>query len=191
MQALKMTTKPSSRERLLDLIKGQSYRTGTFTLASGVTSNYFIDLKNTLLDAEGSALTADVVLDMIASDKAEAIGGLELGACPIASSVATRSFERGMPIAAFYVRKQPKDRGTNKLIEGPELKKGARVIVVEDVSTTGNSALEAVKKVREAGLEVIRVITIVDRLQGAQENFKKEGVAFTPVFTLTDLGIQN
>jgi orotate phosphoribosyltransferase len=155
--------------------------------ASGIRSDNIVDLKRTLLDPEGSLLVADAVLDMIASDKADAIGGLELGACPIASSVCTRSFERGQPIKAFYVRKALKDRGTNQYIEGPELKKGARVIVVEDVSTTGNSALDAVKRVREAGFEVIRFIAIVDRLQGAQENFKKAGVNFTSVCTLKDI----
>jgi orotate phosphoribosyltransferase len=184
-----MKSAVDSRERLLELIREQSYMTGDFTLASGRKSTFFLDLKNTLLDAEGSALAADAVLDLIANDKAEAVGGLELGACPIASSVCTRSYERGMPVKAFYVRKQPKERGTNKVIEGPALKPGARVVVVEDVSTTGNSALEAVQKVRDAGLEVVRVVTILDRLQGAKETFGKAGVVFTPVFTLKDLGL--
>lgn len=172
--------------RLRDLIAERSVlRGGKFKLASGGRSSVFFDMKMTLLTPDGAGLAADLILQSLAGEKIDAIGGLVLGACPIVDAVCLRSGGTAAPINAFYVRKEPKAHGTDKLIEGP-LKPGARVIVVEDVTTRGNSALRAVEAARAEGCEVVRVITIVDRLEGAADNLKSHGVELVALFTRDD-----
>ena len=179
---------PKTRARLRDLIAQRSLTHGQFKLASGGESNIFFDMKTTLLDPEGASLTADLILDMLGEEGPDAIGGLVLGACPVVSAVCVKSAERGRPVPGFYVRKEPKGRGTNKLIEG-NLEPGWRVVVVEDVTTEGNSALKAVRAVRDEGCTVIKVMTVVDRLQGARENLAKEGLELVPLFTRDDFSV--
>ena len=137
-------------QRLKEIITQKSFKTGNFILASGAKSNYLFDLKTTLLDPEGANLAADLILAKI-TNNIMAIGGVELGACPIVSAVCVKSHLINRPIKSFYVRKAKKDRGTNQLIEGCSLIPGEEVIIVEDVTTTGNSAMQAVKIVREQG----------------------------------------
>lgn len=177
-----------ARDRLREIIAAKSLTTGRFKLASGSESNIFFDMKMTLLDPEGASLVADLILDLLADERVDAIGGLVLGACPVVSAVALKSGERGRPIPGFFVRKEPKGRGTNKLIEG-NLEPGWRVVVVEDVTTEGNSALKAVQAVRAEGCEVARVVTVVDRLQGARENLAKEGIELVALFTRDDFSV--
>lgn len=177
-----------ARARLREIIAAKSLTRGQFKLASGSESNIFFDMKMTLLDPEGAALAADLILDLLAGESVDAIGGLVLGACPVVSAVSLKSGERGRPIPGFFVRKEPKGRGTNKLIEGI-LPPGARVVVVEDVTTEGNSALRAVKAVRAEGGQVAKVVTVVDRLQGARENLAKEGLELTALFTRDDFSV--
>ena len=187
--AMKSASPAATRDRLKAIIKERSYiydEHGEFKLASGAVSKFFFDLKVTLLDPEGSNLASDMILELIQPLKADAIGGLVIGACPIASSVCTKSWLAGQPIRGFYVRKEPKKRGTQKLVEGDMLKKGDRVVVVEDVTTSGGSAMDAVKSLRELGCEIVKIITIVDREQGAKEMFAKEGIDFTPLFTKSE-----
>jgi orotate phosphoribosyltransferase len=172
--------------RLRDLIAQRSVlEGGAFKLASGGQSSVFFDMKMTLLTPDGAGLAADLILQSLAGENIDAIGGLVLGACPIVDAVCVRSADTAAPIDAFYVRKEPKAHGTDKLIEGP-LKPGARVIVVEDVTTRGNSALRAVEAARAEGCEVVRVITIVDRLEGAADNLKAHGVELRALFTRDD-----
>lgn len=172
--------------RLRDLIAQRSVLTGgEFKLASGGQSSVFFDMKMTLLTPDGAGLAGDLILQSLRGEKIDAIGGLVLGACPIVDAVCVRSADTDAPINAFYVRKEPKDHGTDKLIEGP-LKPGARVVVVEDVTTRGNSALKAVEAARAEGCEVVRVVTIVDRLEGAADNLKAHGVALSALFTRDD-----
>ncbi len=188
-----MVTKAESRpqsddksSRLRDIIAARSVlEGGAFKLASGGQSSVFFDMKMTLLTPDGAGLAADLILQSLDGEKIDAIGGLVLGACPIVDAVCVRSAGTATPIDAFYVRKEPKDHGTDKLIEGP-LKPGARVIVVEDVTTRGNSALRAVEAARAEGCEVVRVITIVDRLEGAADNLKAHGVELSALFTRDD-----
>ena len=176
-----------SRTRLREIITERSLTRGHFKLASGGESGIFFDMKTTLLDPEGASLTADLILDMVKDDEPQAIGGLVLGACPLVSAVCVKSAVRGQPIAGFYVRKEPKGRGTNKLIEG-NLEPGWRVVVVEDVTTKGNSARKAVQAVREHGALVATVVTVVDRLQGARENLE-EGIELSAIFTRDDFSV--
>jgi len=174
------------RARLRDIIAERSVLTGgDFKLASGGQSAVFFDMKMTLLTPDGAGLAADLILELLQDERVDAIGGLVLGACPIVDAVCVKSVQSGRPIPAFYVRKEPKDHGTDKLIEGP-LPAGARVVVVEDVATRGNSSLKAVEAARKEGCEVARVITIVDRLEGAADNLKAHGVELTALFTRDD-----
>ena len=173
--------------RLKEIVREKSYITdGDFKLASGATSNFFFDMKVTMLDPEGASLAADLILDKIKGENIQAIGGLVIGACPIASAVCVKSFERGTPVNAFYVRKEPKKRGTQKMIEGAALKPGDRVVMVEDVTTSGGSVLQAIDVVQELGCKVVKVITLVDREQGAKENLAQKGLTLDPVFTRHD-----
>ena len=174
------------RERLKAIIAAKAItREGCFRLASGATSTFYVDMRVVTLDPEGLALIADLVLDVLEREGVAYVGGMEAGAIPIASGVALRSFERGVPIAAFFVRKSPKEHGTRKSIEG-NLREGARVALVEDVTTSGGSVLKAVKAVREIGCTVALVVTIVDRLAGAADNLAREGVDLVALFTRDD-----
>ncbi len=173
------------RGRLRDIIHERSLlRDGDFVLASGRKSPVFFDMKMTVLDPEGAALIAEAVLDLIEDDPAELIGGLELGAVPIVAAVCVMSAGR-RPIRGFIVRKAKKGHGTDRLIDGP-IREGARAVVVEDVTTTGGSALQAVEAARAKGCRVDKAITIVDRLEGAVENLAKHGVALESLFTMRD-----
>jgi orotate phosphoribosyltransferase len=139
-----------------------------------------------MFSAEGLSLIGDIVYGMVRDDRSvEAVGGLELGAVPIASAVSVRSLG-DRPVDAFVVRKEAKDHGTSKKIDG-NFRDNAHVVLVEDVTTLGGSAMQAVHAVRARGATVTKIITIVDRLEGAAENFQKEGIALEPVFTIQDL----
>lgn len=181
--------KPSSggnaRARLADIIRTRSFGRGDITLASGRKSNFYFNLKPTMLDAEGASLLAELTLDALISEKVDYVGGLEMGAVPIAGAIAQLSFMRGHPIQAFFVRKKPKEHGAKLTVEGlarGESLQGKRVVIVEDVTTTGGSALKAVDVVREAGGDVAFVFTMVDREEGAAETFKEAGLAFRSLF---------
>src|SRR6187401_105992 len=146
-----------SRARLADIIFTRSFGRGEITLASGRKSDFYFNLKPTMLDAEGAALLAELTLDALQDQHIDYVGGLEMGAVPLAGAIAQLSFMRGKPIQAFFVRKKPKEHGAKLTVEGlarGENLQGKRVVVVEDVTTTGGSALKAVEVVREAGGEV-------------------------------------
>jgi orotate phosphoribosyltransferase len=176
-----------AKERLREIIRQKSLITegGPFKLASGAMSDYYLDMKPTMFDAEGIALIGEVIFHMLADETADAIGGLELGAVPLVAAVCARSFPE-RPVQGFVVRKETKDHGTAKKIDG-NFKDGARVVIIEDVTTKGGSSMQAIRAVRDRGGKVARVISIVDRLEGATENFRKEGIELTPIFTTRDL----
>jgi orotate phosphoribosyltransferase len=176
------------KTRLLALIREKSFLTegGPFKLASGGTSDYYLDMKPSTFSPEGLNLIADIVYAMLREDHGvEAVGGLELGALPITSAVSMRSFSE-RPIEGFVVRKEKKDHGTAKKIDG-NFRENSTVVLFEDVTTQGGSVMEAVRAVRARGATVTRIITIVDRLEGAAENLQKEGIALQAVFTIRDL----
>lgn len=187
---MSIDTTASDRARLIEIVRRRSYGSGVeIRLASGRVSNFYFNLKPTMLDPEGAFLIGSLISNAIAPDEADMIGGLEMGAVPIAAAVAAISFAKGRPLPAFFVRKSVKEHGTQSLIEGlakGETVAGRRVVIVEDVTTTGSSSLKAVEAVVAAGGEVVRVITIVDRLEGAAETFSKAGITFTPILTVQD-----
>lgn len=186
----KSADRAARRARLIELIKLRSFQEGPeFKLASGKTSTFYFNMKPTMLDSEGAYLVASLILDQLEGTDADLIGGLEMGAVPIASSVAAVAFTEGRKLPAFFVRKQAKEHGTQSLVEGlakGESMSGRKVVVVEDVTTTGGSALKAAEALKAAGAEIVRVITIVDRLDGAAEAFAAAGLEFQPLLTLAD-----
>jgi orotate phosphoribosyltransferase len=173
------------RSRLRHLIAERSLLTGgEFTLASGRQSSVFFDMKRTMLDPEGANLIADAVLRRIEGLEIEAVGGLVMGAVPIVAVVCAKSFP-DRPLQGFFVRKEAKDHGTARRIDG-NLAPGARVVILEDVTTTGGSALLAVDAVRAAGAEVVAVLTIVDRMEGASDAFAAAGLRFEAILCRDD-----
>lgn len=180
----------AQKARLIDIIKTRSFQSGReVKLASGRTSTYYFNMKPTMLDAEGAHLIATLILKAIADKKVDLVGGLEMGAVPIASAVAAVSHASGNPVNAFFVRKQAKEHGTKSLIEGlpeGESLRAKRVVIVEDVTTTGGSAIKAAEIVRAGGAEVVGVVTVVDRQEGAGEAFAAAGLTLTPILTLED-----
>lgn len=179
-----------ARARLAEIIKTRCLSFGEFRLASGQTSNYFIDGKQATLDAEGAFCLAQLILDEIAADNITAVGGMTLGADPIVGAVITVAGSRGIPLRGFIVRKERKDRGMGDQIAGP-LNDGDRVVLVEDTVTTGGMTLKAIEAVeRERNVEIVKVIAMVDRLQGARENIEAEGFDLVSLFTVEELGVQ-
>lgn len=174
------------RDRLRSIIQKNSVITGNFALASGGTSSLYFEMKETLLDPEGLDLATDLILEIIAQfPEVDAAGGLELGACPIVSSVCVKSL-MSRPLAGFFVRKERKKRGAEQLIDGP-VKHGSNVVILDDVTTKGGSVLQAVKAARdEFGCNVLAVITVVDREQGAKEALAEEGLKLIPLFVMSE-----
>lgn len=174
-------SKSASRARLLEIIRRRSFGRGEVTLASGRKSDFYFNLKPTMMDPEGATLLAELTYEALKDDGYDYIGGLEMGAVPLAGAIAQISWIKGHPIAAFFVRKKPKEHGARLAIEGltrDETLAGKRIVVVEDVTTTGGSAMKAVETLREAGAEVSLVFTMVDREEGAAEAFAAAGLSF-------------
>jgi orotate phosphoribosyltransferase len=177
-------------QQLFRLIKKLSYREGDFTLASGKKSNFYIDLKATTLHPDGAHLIGEVAVQVIRSNglEVDAVGGLTLGADPLATAISLAGRAQGAIWPAFIVRKEAKDHGTARYIEGVEnMKPGARVLVLEDVVTTGGSSLKAIERLREAGFHPVAVLTVVDREQGGAETFEKQGIQFLSLARLSDI----
>ena len=174
-----------ARDRLKSIIREKSLLSGEFTLASGRASGFFFNMKRTMLDPEGAYLLADALLDLMDDIDADHVGGLAMGAIPLVAVVAARSFERGRPRTAFFVRKEAKDHGTMDLIEG-SLADNAKVVLLEDVTTTGGSSLKAAAVVRGRGCTVGHVLAIVDREEGARANFAREGIELRALYRRAD-----
>lgn len=173
---------------LRDIIRRKSLRIGDFTLSSGKKSSYYLDCRMTTLDPRGALLIGRQILERIHTQniQADAIGGLTMGADPIATAVAVVSELEGNPLSAFIVRKEAKGHGTQRSIEGYDGKAGSRVVVVDDVCTTGDSILKAADKAEEAGYRVVAAFCVVDREEGGTELIAKR-YPFYPLFTAKDL----
>ncbi|MBE9165718.1 MULTISPECIES: orotate phosphoribosyltransferase [Microcoleaceae] len=174
------------RDRLLDLLCEFAYREGDFVLSSGQQSSYYINCKPVTLHAEGALATGRLLLSMLPT-QVQAVGGLTLGADPIVTAVSVVSALEGRSIPALIVRKETKGHGTMAYIEGPLLPAGTNVAVLEDVVTTGKSAMQAVERLRGAGYKVDRVLSLIDREQGGAQLYREQGLDFQAVFTIADL----
>ena len=178
------------REALIALVRHRSLKFGDFTLVSGKKASYYLDGKQVTLDPHGAKLIAEGILEMIGGSRMPvAVGGMSIGADPITAAVVTMSAINGTPISGFMVRKEAKGHGTNQFIEGP-VKPGDKVVIVEDVVTTGGSSLAAIKLCEDFGLEVTGVIAIIDRMEGGAAAFKKAGYRFSSLLTIEDFGIR-
>jgi orotate phosphoribosyltransferase len=178
------------KQELCRLIKKLSYREGDFTLASGKKSNFYVDLKATTLHPEGAYLIGEVAFRVIQQSglKVEAVGGLTLGADPLATAISLAARAHGVIWPAFIVRKEPKDHGTGRYIEGIEnLRPGASVLVLEDVVTTGGSSQKAIDRLIEAGFSPVATLTVVDRQQGGEELLTQQGLKFLKLATLDEV----
>ena len=179
----------ADRQALIALIKDEAVFHGDFTLASGKQATYYVDMRRLTLDHRAAPAIGRIVLDLMQGlDGIAAVGGLTLGADPIANAVMHESVRAGSPVDAFVVRKEPKDHGRGRQIEGAEVT-GKRVVVVEDTSTTGGSPLKAVEVLRAAGAEPVAVISIVDRKTGAQAAIEAAGLQWLAAIDLDDLGL--
>ena len=180
----------AAKSRLVDIVKARSFSTGGETkLVSGRSTSFYFDMKPSMLHPEGAQLMAMLILDALRGAKVDLVGGLEMGAVPLATAVAVTSQAQGRPLPAFFVRKQAKEHGARKLMEGlapGEMLQGKRVVILEDVTTTGGSCIKAIEAVRAEGAVIERVITVVNRLEGATETFKAAAVPFQALLTTAD-----
>ncbi|HSD92077.1 MAG TPA: orotate phosphoribosyltransferase [Methyloceanibacter sp.] len=174
-----------ARDKLFALLKEKAFRRGKVILASGRESDYYFDMKPAMLDPDGAALMAELILQQLQDVTADCVGGLEMGAVPLIAPVAMQSRMIGRPLPGFFVRKAVKDHGTKKRVDGNDIA-GKTVVILEDVTTTGASAMDAVKAVTEAGARVALVISILDRGEGAAELYKTAGIPFRSLFTAAE-----
>lgn len=177
------------RSRLIQLFHERALKFGDFTLASGKKSTYYLDGKQISLHSEGLRLVSHGLLELLQDVDFAAIGGMSIGADPIVGGVLTAAAEQKKSLAGFLVRKEAKGHGTNRFIEGP-VSPGMKVIVIDDVVTTGGSALQAVDRIVEFGCEVVGVVGIVDRKEGGADNFSARQLPFRALLTIEDFGIR-
>lgn len=178
--------KINDRARAFHLIKELSFRKGDFTLSSGKKSNFYLDMKPTMFNPEGCTILAGLIFQRIRPLKPNLVGGLEMGAVPLISPISMVSYESGLPIPGFFVRQKAKTHGTKNLIETAEPLAGKKVVVIDDVTTTGGSAMEAADAVRNVGAEVALVLSIVDREEGAASFYEEQGIVFDSLFKVSE-----
>lgn len=179
-----------SKSVLVALFREKALKFGSFTLASGKKASYYLDGKQVTLDPQGARLVAEGILDLLLAERIPAaIGGMAIGADPITAAVVTMSAIRGTPIRGFMIRKEAKGHGTHQYVEGP-VSPGEEVVIVEDVVTTGGSSLAAIERAEAFGLKVIRVIGIVDRMEGGAQAFARRHLRFDSLLDIRDFGIE-
>ncbi len=177
------------RERLFNLLKEKAYRQGKFILASGKESDFYIDCRPVTLHPEGAYLVGKLLFARVENslEPIQGVGGMTMGADPIATAVSLTSYLEGKPMAAFLIRKEPKKHGRGLWIEGiSNLPEGTAVAIVEDVVTTGGSTLKAIERAKEEGLKVVKILALVDREEGGKENLKSQGYELESLFTRRD-----
>jgi len=177
------------KARLSTLLKVKALKKGRFVLSSGKTSNYYLDGRIITLTPEGAYLVASIILELVKDKDIDAIGGPTLGADPIVGAVAALSHMHKTPIKTFIIRKSAKGHGMQRQIEGPQLNRGSKAILVDDVATTGKSLIEAKQALQDLGVKVQEAIVIVDRREGAEENLAKDGLKLKSIFSIEDLGV--
>ena len=177
------------KSKLFTLLNKEALKRGSFVLSSGKTSNYYLDGRVITLTPEGAYLIAYIILEMIKDKGIDALGGPTLGADPIVGAVAAISHIEKIPLKTFIVRKATKEHGTQRQIEGPALQQGAKVLLIDDVATTGKSIIEAKEALDRAGIMADTAIVIVDRGEGASDNLAKVGLTLQSIFTIQDFGL--
>ncbi|MFH1191126.1 MAG: orotate phosphoribosyltransferase [Candidatus Omnitrophota bacterium] len=178
-----------AKEKLFNLLNLEALKKGKFLLSSGKESNYYLDGRVITLSAQGAYLVAGIIFDMLKDEVLDAVGGPTLGADPIVGALAALSYVYGRPIKTFIVRKQAKEHGTLQQLEGPALKNGNRVILVDDVATSGKAILEAKQVLDKMGVMADKAIVMVDRNQGAADNLAKAGIKLEAIFKIADFGL--
>jgi orotate phosphoribosyltransferase len=172
--------------RLLALLKKHAFKHGEFILSSGKSSDYYLDGRTVTLSSEGAYLAGSIILELIRDNGITAVGGPTIGADPIIGAVMALAYLRNMSLKAFIVRKFAKEHGSRRQVEGPALNPGEKVLLVDDVATTGKALLEAKQALDNTGVKIEAVLVIVDRLEGAASNLEKEGLKLDALFTIED-----
>ena len=178
------------KQRLIELVRDKALEFGSFTLASGKKASFYLDCRRLTLDSTGVRMVAEGMLEKLDEAWPDAVGGMAIGADPITAAIITLADVQGKSLRGFIVRKESKQHGTGRMVEGP-VQAGDRVVVVEDVVTTGSSSLKAIDHCRAMGLHVTGVLAIVDRLAGGRENFAAQGYQLQTLLTIRDLGIED
>jgi len=176
------------RDVLKQLVRDKALKFGDFTLASGKKASYYLDCRQVTLDAQGARLVGEGMLELLVDDLTDLVGGMAIGADPITAAILTVAGARSLPLRGVMVRKEAKQHGTGRLVEGP-FREGESIAIVEDVVTTGGSSLLAIERCEAVGLKVQRVLAIIDRLEGGREAFAARGYDLTSLFTIEDFGI--
>lgn len=174
------------RSELFHHLKTYAFSKGKFILSSGKESSFYLDARLVTLSAAGSYLTARIMLDMISEDELDAIGGPTLGADPMVGAIASLSYQAGRPINTFIIRKQPKAHGKQQQIEGPLLKEGDSVVIIDDVATTGKAFVESIEVLQKMNIKIKKAICVIDRGEGAREALVKYSVPLESIFTIAD-----
>ena len=176
----------ADKSELFRLLKTQAFSKGKFILSSGKESNFYLDARIVTLSAAGAYLTARIMLDMISKDQPDAIGGPTLGADPMVGAIACLSHQAGRPINTFIIRKQPKAHGKQQQIEGPLLKEGSSVVIIDDVATTGKAFVESIEVLQKMNIKIKKAICVIDRGEGASEALAKYKVPLESIFTISE-----
>ncbi len=174
------------RKELFRLLKTRAFSKGKFILSSGKESNFYLDARLVTLSAAGAYLTARIMLDMISEDKPDAIGGPTLGADPMVGAIACLSHQAGRPINTFIIRKQPKAHGKQQQVEGPLLKEGGSVVIIDDVATTGKALVESIEVLQKMNINVKKAICVIDRGEGALEALAGYKVPLKSIFSIAE-----
>jgi orotate phosphoribosyltransferase len=177
------------KNRLSRLLKQEALKKGDFVLSSGKKSNYYLDGRVITLTPEGAYLVAKIILERVKAEGFTAVGGPTLGADPIVGALAVLAHQEQVALKTFIVRKHPKEHGMARRIEGPQLPKDAKVLLVDDVATTGKALIEAKEALEAAGIKAAKALVIVDRCEGAQENLNAQGISLEAIFTIRDFGL--
>ncbi len=180
----------SLKQDLIQLIREKSYENKEVTLASGLKSNFYVDMKQTLLHARGISLVSQLMLEALKpyEGKIKGVGGLTMGADPLSTAVSLMSLSWNSPLHAFYIRKEPKGHGTGQWVEGlKNFGPHDKAFILEDVVTTGGSSLKAVERAKMAGFDIVGILTCVDREEGGRENIEKAGIKLLSLVTKTEI----
>ncbi|MBF0570505.1 MAG: orotate phosphoribosyltransferase [Candidatus Omnitrophica bacterium] len=180
------TSMEQDKSELFCLLKARAFFTGKFILSSGKESNFYLDARLVTLSAPGAYLTARIMLAMVKDDHLDAIGGPTLGADPMVGAIASLSFQEGRPINTFIIRKQPKAHGKQQQVEGPLLKEGGSVVIIDDVATTGKAFVESIEVLQKMNIKIKKAICVIDRGEGAHEALSKYGVPLQSIFTISE-----